>query len=548
MAWEAAFDLKKHKNIKPCGYFRLSREDGDKSESDSIKNQRIMVRDYAAKNGISLVDEYVDDGFTGTNFNRPSFLRLMDDIREEKINCIIIKDLSRLGRNYIEMGRFLTNIFPSMGVRVIAINDNYDSIEEQNVSNQIIVPFKNLINDAYCRDMSIKVRSQLDLKRRKGKFIGSFPVYGYEKDKKDHNKLVIDETAGKVVEMIFNMKLDGYSNLRIVRKLTEMEIPTPLEYKRICGNHFNSGFRSKLDARWSVTSVNRILRNETYTGSMVQGKHRKINYKVKKSIEVSEQDWIRVENTHDAIVPRELFNVVQRLMEKDTRVSPKEESVYALSGLIKCGDCGQNLVRRMTSKGGKQYYYYYCTTYKNHRGCSAHNISEKLLYDAVLSTVQCTLSFLAKAVELIRSMEDRPHDIMGLELLNRQMEAQAREINRYNDLKVKLYMDMTDGLISKEEYKDINGTFTAKLDSLNASLRANEKKKEEKLSLNVNDIPWIYEFLEYSNVTKLDRRIAVSLIESIIVHDKDRIDVMFHHREEMDEIIAVANEIQEVGA
>lgn len=169
----------------------------------------------------------------------------MEDIREGKVDCIIIKDLSRLGRNYIEMGRMISNILPSLGVRLIAINDNYDSIDDENTANQIIVPFKNLINDAYCRDMSLKVRSQLDMKRRMGKFIGSFATYGYMKDPKDHNHLVIDETAASVVELIYNMKMDGFSAGRIVRKLAEMDIPTPLNYKRICGMNYNSGFRSR---------------------------------------------------------------------------------------------------------------------------------------------------------------------------------------------------------------------------------------------------------------------------------------------------------------
>ena len=260
---------------------RLSREDGDKLESDSIKNQRTLVREYAKRHELKLIDEYIDDGYTGTNFNRPSFVRLMEDIRSGKIDCIIIKDLSRLGRNYIEMGRMISNILPSLGVRLIAINDNYDSIDDENTANQIIVPFKNLINDAYCRDMSLKVRSQLDMKRRQGKFIGSFALYGYMKDPKDHNHLVIDETAAGIVELIFNMKMDGFSSGRIVRKLAEMEIPTPLNYKRICGMNYNSGFRSKADAIWSITTIDRILKNEMYTGTMVQGKRRKINYKIK---------------------------------------------------------------------------------------------------------------------------------------------------------------------------------------------------------------------------------------------------------------------------
>lgn len=544
MAGRFKFDNK----TKACAYLRLSREDGDKAESDSIKNQRIMVNDFAAHNNVQLLDEYVDDGFSGSNFERPSFIRLMEDIWEGRINCIIVKDLSRLGRNYIEMGKLLSKDFPSLGVRVIAINDNYDSTDETNLSNQIIVPFKNLINDAYCRDMSIKIRSQLDLKRRKGKYIGSFAVYGYEKDEKDHNLLVIDEVAGKVVELIFNMRLDGYSSLRIAQKLEEFGIPTPLEYKRICGENFNSGFRGKLDATWSITTVNRILRNEIYTGTMVQGKRRKVNYKVKKIIEVDSLDWIRVENTHDAIVPKELFETVQKLMEKDTRVAPTENNVYVLSGLIKCGDCGQNMVRRMTSKKGKKYYYYYCTTYKNTKGCSSHNISEPVLFDVVLKSIQSTLSFLAQATELLRSIEGLPRDALGVALLDKQMESQIREINKYSDLKVKLYMDMTDGIISKDEYKEINGTFTSKIDKLNASLRESEKRKEKKLSWNINEIPWIHEFLQYQNVTQLDRRIAVTLLESVVVYEGGRIDVNFQHKEEMNEIITVANKVQEGSA
>jgi DNA invertase Pin-like site-specific DNA recombinase len=255
--------------IKACGYFRLSREDGDRAESDSIKNQKIFVRDYANKNNLPIIEEYIDDGFTGTNFNRPSFTRLMDDIHQGKINCIIVKDLSRLGRNYIEMGRLISNILPSLGIRLIAINDNYDSIDEENTVSQIIVPFKNLINDAYCRDMSLKVRSQLDMKRRKGKFIGSFALYGYIKDPKDRNHLLIDETAAGVVELIFNLKMDGFSTGHIVSKLSEYEIPTPLEYKRICGMNYNSGFRSGSKGKWSPSTVDRILRNEMYTGTMI---------------------------------------------------------------------------------------------------------------------------------------------------------------------------------------------------------------------------------------------------------------------------------------
>ena len=317
------------KSILAADYLRLSREDGDKLESDSIRNQRSLINDFVKQHPeITLVDEYVDDGYSGTNFERPAFKRLIEDVKKKKINCIIVKDLSRLGRNYIETGRYLEKIFPFLGVRFIAVTDHYDSAAESDDADQIIVPFKNLINDAYCRDISIKIRSQLDVKRKNGQFIGSFAGYGYQKDPENKNHLIIDEYAADIVRYIFNLKMDGYSSQRIAEKLNEMGVLPPMEYKRSCGMNYNSGFRSGAKPKWAVTTVNRILTNELYTGTMVQGKNRKINYKVKECRPVAEENWIRVEKTHEAIIAEEIFQYVQSLMELDTRTAPEEESVY----------------------------------------------------------------------------------------------------------------------------------------------------------------------------------------------------------------------------
>ena len=472
----------------------------------------------------------------------------MEDIRSGKIDCIIIKDLSRLGRNYIEMGRMISNILPSLGVRLIAINDNYDSIDDENTANQIIVPFKNLINDAYCRDMSLKVRSQLDMKRRQGKFIGSFALYGYMKDPKDHNHLVIDETAAGIVELIFNMKMDGFSSGRIVRKLAEMEIPTPLNYKRICGMNYNSGFRSKADAMWSITTIDRILKNEMYTGTMVQGKRRKINYKIKQITDMDPSDWFKVENAHDAIVPKSVFDTVQRLILMDTRTPPVSDKVPILSGLLKCADCGQNMVRRAVTKNGKKYYYYHCSTNKSRGGCGSHHISEKTLFECVLKTLRTNLSFLSDSVDVIRSMKERPHDVIGVNLLNRQIDEQVKEIDKYNSLKVKLYLDYQEGLVTKAEYIDINNSFTLKLDRLKVALDVYEEKRKDKLSLNVDDIPWIEEFIEQKNIQRLERRIAISLIEKVFVYDSSHVEIVLRHKEEIEEILKVAVSAEEVTA
>lgn len=391
------------KSILAADYLRLSREDGDKLESDSIRNQRSLINDFVKQHKeIQLVEEYIDDGYSGTNFDRPAFQRMLEDVKRKKINCIIVKDLSRLGRNYIETGRYLEKIFPFMGVRFIAITDHYDSATGSDDADQIIVPFKNLINDAYCRDISIKIRSQLDVKRKNGQFIGNFAAYGYLKDPEDKNHLIVDEYAADIVRLIFNLKIDGYSSQRIAARLNEMGVLPPLEYKRSRGMNYNSGFRSGSDPKWAVTSINRILQNELYIGTMVQGKNRKINYKVKKSSPIARENWIRVENTHEAIIPEESFQYVQSLLEIDTRIAPKRKSVYLFSGFVRCGDCGENMVKRSTTKKGKKYCYYHCSTYKNKEGCSSHLISEKMIYEVVLDSVKKQIALLTEAEEIIK--------------------------------------------------------------------------------------------------------------------------------------------------
>ncbi len=224
---------KKNKGIRAAAYLRLSIEDGDKAESNSIGNQRELIQNFVAERPeLHLVGEYADDGYTGTNFERPGFTQMMEDIQSDKINCIIVKDLSRLGRNYIEMGKYLERIFPMMGIRFIAINDNYDNANtESSDSDSIVVPFKNLLNDSYCRDISIKVRSQLDIKRRKGEFIGGYAVYGYSKDEQNKNRLVVDEYAADIVRSIYRRKLEGMSANSIADQLNSEGVLAPSEYK-----------------------------------------------------------------------------------------------------------------------------------------------------------------------------------------------------------------------------------------------------------------------------------------------------------------------------
>ena len=262
----------KEKSFQAAVYLRLSREDGDvtdggKTVSNSIANQNELVMDYLKSHPeIKVVDTYTDDGFSGVNFERPEFQRMLSDIRQSKIDCVIVKDLSRFGRNYIESGRYIEKIFPMLGIRFIAITDGYDSINE-NMGSEMIIPFKNLINDAYCRDISVKIRSHMDIKRRNGEYIGAFAAYGYLKDEENKNHLVIDDYAADVVRDIFTMKLCGMSQQSIADKLNSNGILSPIQYKKSIGIELESSFQKSIKPKWSYNAVLRILKNEVYTGT-----------------------------------------------------------------------------------------------------------------------------------------------------------------------------------------------------------------------------------------------------------------------------------------
>lgn len=336
------FYKEKNKDIRAAAYLRLSIEDGDKAESNSIGNQRELIRDFAAERpGLHLIEEYADDGYTGTNFERPGFKRMMEDIKSGKINCIIVKDLSRLGRNYIEMGKYLEQIFPMMGIRFIAINDNYDNANtESSDSDSIVVPFKNLLNDSYCRDISIKVRSQLDMKRRKGEFIGGYAIYGYCKDKRNKNRLVVDEYAADIVRSIYRRKLEGMSAQAIAEQLNSENVLAPSEYKRLCGLNYHSGFKAGTHAKWQAIQVLRILKNEVYTGTMVQGRRQKINYKI---VQLSDKRKVLKELQKFEDVQNPVYRAkgeIMSLTDKVSQMAKKREQLYAdyVAGVVDSED------------------------------------------------------------------------------------------------------------------------------------------------------------------------------------------------------------------
>ena len=513
-------------------YARLSNEDGDKAESNSITSQKEMIREYVLKHtDMVIVREYTDDGFSGVSFDRPGFKEMMEDIKNKKINCVICKDLSRFGRNYVDSGRYIEKIFPFMGVRFIAINDNYDSNGEKSQQDSLIIPFKNLINDAYCRDISVKIRSQLDIKRKMGDFIGAFTAYGYKKDSENKNKLIIDEEAAHIVEYIFTQRIDGMCNSKIAEKLNSLGVPCPMEYKRKNGMKYHTGFRTNDRAYWTPVSVARILTNEIYIGTLCQHKRGTPNHKIKQAFDYDKNDWIIVENNHEPIIDKKDFETVQLLLERDVRTAPKSDNVPLFSGFVFCGDCGCNMVRKTVPSGGKKYHYLVCSKHKARKGCSPHSFSEarlqKIVFEIVSDHIE-NISRIDKVLEYINKLPEKQRKVFNYEAQITKLES---EIQRFKDLKLNLYGDMADGVITREEYAEFSDGYTRKIAERQRSLAVIKDERSQVIENGRTQNDWINAFKEYENITELHRGVIVNLIEKIIIYDSKHIEVKFRYQD-----------------
>ena len=529
--------MSKINSYNACIYARLSRDDGDKLESDSIINQKALIRDFLSKHPeIHAVSEKTDDGYSGVNFDRPAFQEMMDEIRSGKINCVVVKDLSRFGRNYIEAGNYIERVFPFLGVRFIAINDNYDSLD-RNQSDSLIIPFKNLINDAYCKDISVKIRSQLEIKRKKGQFLGAFAVYGYMKDEEDHNKLVVDTYASEIVRAIFKWKKQGMSQGRIADKLNMQGVLCPMEYKISLGMKVQTNFRVHKKALWSSKTVTRILTNEIYTGVLVQGKVGTPNYKIKKIMPRDEADWIRVEGVIPVIVDRDMFDSVQMILAKDIRIAPDEDVVYPLSGFVKCADCGQNMVRKSYNAGGKSYSYFICSTRKAGKGCSTHSISEEKLMDVVMQMVSKQIDSVCEMEKMLDIVDSLPEKQANVFNYDAQVVKLKEEIERNKSFKLKLYENLQEGLIGQDEYFLFKKSYAAKIAEAEAAIMAIEDEREQAVSRNRDSLSWMETFKKYRNITSVNRSMVVDLIRQVNVFEGGRAEVVFRHADEAEKVV-----------
>lgn len=518
---------KARKTWKTALYIRLSREDGDKEESDSIVTQRNMLTDYISHYPeFELYDIYIDDGYTGTNFKRPDFQRMIDDMKAGNINCIIVKDLSRFGRDYIGVGEYQEKIFPEYDVRFIALSEHIDTHLRQGDNESIIIPFTNIINEQYARDISRKVRSALDTKRRKGEFIGAFACYGYKKDPENKNHLIVDEEAADNVRNIFKWFIGGMSKQSIALRLNEMGIPCPSEYKRLKGLKYVNSRRLKSTTYWTHTSVHRILSSEVYIGNMVQHTQATKSFKVKKNVQLDKSEWIVVKNTHEPIIDMETWNTAQRLLNESTRKSPFTGEIHLFAGLIKCADCGRAMKKRISHSG--KYEYYVCGTYMAYgkARCLSHSIRKDELTEIVLNEIN-------SQIEKYMDFEKLRDDIVRLEKIKAQTAAKNRLLNdlsakfeKIKGLRLGLYEDYKSGFITREEYFDFKKRYDDDIEKLSAQIGNITKAIE-----NINSVDELKQseelILKYEHIETLTRDIVVSLIKSIIVHADKTITINF---------------------
>ena len=502
-------------------YLRLSQEDGDKFESDSISNQRKLALDYIRnKSEFRLVGEYVDDGYSGSNFERPAWKRLYEDLEKGVVNCIIVKDLSRFGRNYIEVGRYLEMTFPVLGVRLIAPGDSFDTAEDRRSADFLTVPMKNLINDYYCREISRKVSTQLQAMRKRGECVTSFAPYGYKKNPLDHSRLIVDESAAPTVRQIFDWKLEGYGNRTIADRLNENGVLSPYEYRISNGERMGSNFKKYDKARWAAGSIYSILHNECYTGTMVQGKMKKLNFRSDEMVLLPKDEWTRVEGTHGAIVERNLFQQVQEVMKREIKTTGGE-CAPTLSGFLFCHECGRQMTIKSTYRGNKIYRYYVCKDCES-AGRGSVRISEKKAIAEILQEIRN----MAASAFCIECIDFSPEDSSEVKSLDKELLSLQEEMDRCQRLKSRLYDDYSSGILSREEYMSYSKHYSDKIEQAKRDSKAASEKRSRLIS-EISDADWIGTFRKYRDIDTLQRKVMSELVDKICVSRGGRMDIKF---------------------
>lgn len=504
-------------------YCRLSRDDELQGESSSIATQRLMLRQYAEQNSLHIVGEYLDDGWSGTNFDRPDFQRMISDIEAGKINCVVTKDLSRLGRNYLKTGLYTEMFFPEHGVRYIAINDSVDSEKGDND----FAPFKNIMNEWYARDTSRKVKSALQAKFSAGAHLGAYAPLGYKKDPDRKGYLLIDDETRWIIEKIFQLAVQGAGAGRITKALIAEEIPTPSWFNFQRYNtfaHIHDGQPESKRHAWTIARVQSILKDETYIGNSVHNKQSTVSFKNKKVVRKPKDEWWKVEDTHEAIISKDIFEQVQDLIGSRRR-EQKDGTTQLFSGLIKCADCGWAL-RFTTNHTTKIPYSFYSCTQHASRGkgyCAAHYIRYDVLYPYVLSRLQYWSQEAQRLDQdslLQRLLKSEGKERTSVK--NRAAAELKRAEKRQGEIDTvfaKLYEDRASEKITERNFLMLSQKYQSEQAELSEKIQTLQEQLVKVQQENSDAGRWVSLIKEYTDITELTAPLLNALIEKIVVHE-----------------------------
>jgi tnpX site-specific recombinase len=510
-------------------YCRLSKDDGNSVESMSIWSQKVMLKQFAESNSIAIYDYYVDDGYSGTNFERPSFKKMITDIENGKINCVITKDLSRLGRNYLQSGAYIEMYFPQKNIRYIAITDGIDTL---NSNQNDIMPFKNILNEMYAKDTSKKVKSAIQSRMREGTYIGSKAPFGYLKNPDNKRRLIIDEKTKPIIELIYKLCLEGKGTQLISQELMKRKIPRPSAFVENAEKLY--GLTEENKYQWSHRMVLNVLRDPVYCGNMARNKRPTLSFKNSKRMYIPKSDYIYAKDTHEGIVSEEIWEQVQTMIDK--RKCNNKKGLYydnIFQGLVRCPKCGYALTPktdyRLKKKELIDFVHFSCSTYKKYgvNACSSHRIEARDLYNIVLEDIQYHGNMALSAKEdfvekIIEKIEVEKID-EGKELSNK-LELKKNQLAELDRSYEQLYEDRLEGNITERNFNLMNVSISKKQDKLIEEIKVLEGDIEVSFETEDNYKKFMNNISKYAKIKSLNRYILNQIIDKIYVYDKEEID------------------------
>lgn len=536
---EAVTEQKAEKKYSSAAYVRLSVEDSGKKGADTIEGQKKMLTDFISRHeDMELAGVWCDNGETGTNFARPQFEAMMEKVKRGEITCIVVKDLSRFGRNYKETGNYLERIFPFLGIRFIAVTDNFDTLTAERNENGYIVPLKNIINEAYSKDISKKSASALHIKQKRGDFIGAWSPYGYNKNPEDPHKLIVNEETAAVVRQIFAWRVEGLSIVQIARRLNDAGILSPSAYLYETGQVKTEKYHG---VPWHNQILKSILSHPVYLGHMVQGRKRQSFYDGQKQVYTPESEWAVVCNTHEPIIDQQTFDIVQRMAQErkeeyHSRLG-KFESLGQTENIFKqlayCPDCQRPLVRyKNVSHDKKLWYTFICPSHADDpKSCPKKSIREDKLTEIVKAAIQKQIAAAADLEAIIRDINNSPTFCREVEQSRSRIVNARRTLKRCQSLYDSLYQNYVEGLMNEDEYISLRERYKQQAEEAQQIISALELEEANGKQYTSENL-FLQAFTRFQTGEELTRDMLITLVERIYIDEYDGVEIIFKYRDE----------------